>query len=273
MNVLGRNFYNPFVKIKVIGVNTTSGEKISGGLAAVNCMLNESLPGVKCFAVDRHDTANLAACKAANKFRLLDRDDELNLSRQLSDSDLIFIAADDVWENIKLVALTAHCAKKIGVPVIFIAGGNFDDAENEIILDALIKLPSKNFDADACKVVENFVEAIALPGQPKLDINRLGELLSNSAAIVSYGERDGKNAVVKAIKAAIEHAENTADDFKATKKILFNVTASKANFSLEEAQKLSNLLKRHAPKAEIAFGFSIDDWLVDKVKILLIAEQ
>ena len=271
--MLGRNFYNLFAKIKVIGVNTTSGEKISGGLAAVNYMLNESLSGVKCFAVDRHDTDNLAACKVANKFRLLDRDDELNLTENLRESDLIFIVADDIWENIKLVALTAHCAKKIGVPVIFIAGGNFDDAEDEIIFDAVIKLPSKNFDADACKVVENFVEAIALPGQPNLYIKRLDELLSNSAAIIGYGERDGKNSVVKATKAAIEHAENTADNFKATKKILFNVTASKANLSLEEAQKISNLLKRHAPQAEIAFGFSIADWLVDKVKILLIAEQ
>ena len=72
-------------------------------------------------------------------------------------------------------------------------------------------------------------------------------------------------------KAALEHAENSAADFKAANKILFNITAAKGNLSLEEAQKLSRLFKRHAPQAEISFGFSIDDWLVDKVKFLLIA--
>ena len=36
-------------------------------------------------------------------------------------------------------------------------------------------------------------------------------------------------------------------------------------------RQLSNLLKRHAPHAEILFGFAIDDWLVDEVKFLLVA--
>ena len=110
-----------------------------------------------------------------------------------------------------------------------------------------------------------------MPGQPKLGVKDIAELVNDSAAIASYSERDGKNSVVKAAKAAIEHVENSDDNFKAVTKILFNVTASKGNLSLEEAQKLSRLLKRHAPKAEIVFGFSIDDWLVDKVKFLLLA--
>ena len=271
--MLGSNLQNLFVKVKVIGVNTSSTDKISGGLAAVNNLLDKNFSGVNCFAVDRQDTANLAACNVKHKLRLLNRDDEAALTDNLQGADLIFIAADDVWENIKLVALTAHCAKKIGVPVILIAGGNFNDAEDEIIFDAVIKLPSKNFEFDAVKVVQNFLEAITLPGQPNLDIKRLAELLKSSAAIIGYGERDGKNSAVKSAKAAIEHAESSADNFKDAKKILFNVTASKANLSLEEAQEISNILKRHAPRAEISFGFSTDDWLVDKVKFLLIAAQ
>ena len=262
---------NRFVKVKVIGVNTADNEKISGGLAAVNYMLGKNLQGVNYLAVDRHSVKNLAACKAIHKFRLLNSEDEKNLTENLRGADLIFIAADEVWENIKLVALVAHCAKRIGVPVIFIAGGNFEDAEDEIIFDALIKLPSKNFEFDAGKVVQNFIEAVTLTGQPKLDVRGIAEFVKNSSAVVSYGERDGKNAVVKAAKAALEHAENSEENFKTVEKILFNVTAAKGNLSLEEAQKLSRLIKRHAPKAEISFGFSIDDWLVDKVKFLLVA--
>ena len=263
------NFDNFFVKVKVVGVNTK--ENNSGGLTALNCMLEQNLPGVNYLAVDRHDVKNLDACKTIHKFKLLTREDENFLTENLRGADLIFIVADEVWENIKVVALTAHCAKKIGVPVIFIAGGNFEDAEDEIIFDALIKLPSKNFEFDAGKVVKNFIEAVTLPGQPKIDVKTVAELVKDSGAILGYGERDGKNAVVKAAKAALEHAETTADNFKAASKILFNITAAKGNLSLEEAQKLSNLFKRHAPKAEISFGFSIDDWLVDKVKFLLIA--
>ena len=272
MNVLG-NFENRFVKIKVAGVNTAGNEKISGGLAAVNHMLEQNLQGVKYFAVDRHDVKNLDGCRAIHKFRLLNTEDEKIFTEALRGADLIFIAAEDVWENIKVVALAAHCAKKVGVPVIFIAGGNFEDAEDEIIFDALIKLPEKNFEFDAGKVIQNFIEAVTLDGQPKIDVKAISETVKESAAIVGYGEREGKNAVVKAAKAALEHAESSEKNFKAAKKILFNVTASKGNLSLEEAQKLSNLFKRRAPHAEISFGFSTDDLLVQKVKFLLLAAQ
>ena len=261
-------FENNFIKIKVAAVKTWED---STSLAAVNQMLEKNLANVKYLAIDRQDAKNLEACKAIHKLRLLNADDEQILTENLRDADLIFIIADEVWENIKLVALVAHCAKKIGVPVIFIAGGNFEDAEDEIIFDALIKLPSKNFEFDSCKVVKNFIEAVTLDGQPKIDVKTISELVKDSAAIMGYGEREGKNSVMKAAKAALEHAENSTENFKAANKILFNVTASRGNLSLEEAQKLSKIFKRHAPKAEISFGFSIDDWLVDKVKFLLVA--
>ena len=262
------NFENHFVKVKVVGVNTAT-----KSLAALNYMLEQNLKGVNYLAVDRQDVKNLDGCKASHKFRLLDMADERTLVRALRGADLIFIVADEVWENVKAVALTAHCAKKVGVPVIFIAGGNFEDAEDEIIFDALIKLPSKNFEFDSGKVVKNFIEAVTLDGQPKIDVKRIAEFVKSSAAILSYGEREGKNAVVKAAKAALEHAENSVENFSASKKILFNVTAAKGNLSLGEAQKLTRIFKRHAPDAEISFGFSIDDWLVDKVKFLLVAAQ
>ena len=269
--MLGTTLDNRFIKIKVLGVNTSSNEKISGGLTALNYMLEKNLSGVNYLAVDRHDVANLAECKVTHKFRLLDMADERELVRALRGADLIFLVATDVWENVKAVAIAAHCAKKIGAPVILIAGGNFDDAEDEIIFDAVAKLPAKNFEFDAGKIVSNFIEAVTLDGQPKLGVKNFSGLLKESANIVGYGERDGKNSVIKAAKAAIEHAESSTENFKAAMKILFNVTAAKGNLSLEEAQKLSNLLKRHAPRAEISFGFSFDDWLVDKVKFLLVA--
>ena len=147
-------------KFKVVGVNTFGDKNFSGGLAALNCLLEKNLSDVNCLAVDRHDIANLAACNAADKFRLLNTADEKFLTDNLRGADIIFIAAEEVWENIKLVALTAHCAKKTGALVIFIAGGNFEDAEDEIIFDTLFKLPQENFARDAAKTVQNFIEAL-----------------------------------------------------------------------------------------------------------------
>ena len=268
---MSANVDNLFIKIKVVGVNTANNEKLSGGLASINYMLEQNLQGVNYLAVDRQDVKNLDGCNTKHKFRLLDMADERNLVRALRGADMIFIVADEVWENIKAVALTAHCAKKIGVPVIFIAGGNFQDAEDEIIFDAVMKLPSKNFEFDSGKVIQNFIEAVTFDGQPKIDVKTIAEVVKDGVAIVGYGEREGKNAVVKAAKAALEHLEANEENFSAAKKILFNVTTTKGNFSLEEAQKLSKLLSRHAPQAEISFGFSIDDWLVNKVKFLLVA--
>ena len=183
--MLGGTFENRFVKVKVVGINTKG--NLSGGLTALNCMLEKNLSGVNFIAVDRHDVKNLDGCNAIHKFRLLDKNDEEILTENLRGSEMIFIVADEVWENVKVVALAAHCAKKVGVPVIFIAGGDFEDAEDEIIFDALIKLPSKNFEFDSAKVVQNFIEAVTLPGQPKIDVEMISEVIKDSGAIVSYG--------------------------------------------------------------------------------------
>ena len=265
--MLGNNFNNQSIKVKVLGINTANDGEISGGLAALNCMLEKNLLGVNYLAIDRHDICNLATCKTTHKFRLLEMADEQNLIRNLCGTYLIFIVADKVWENIKTVAIAAHCAKKFGAPVILIAGGNFQDAEDEIIFDAVIKLPSEGFATAATEMVENFIEVVTLSGYPKLDFKTLADFMKDSAAIISYGE--AANSVVLAAKRAFEHVEN----FELTKKILFNVTASKGNFSLEEAKKLSNLLKNYAPEAEVLFGFSVDDWLVKKIKFLLLTAR
>ncbi|MBO4779729.1 MAG: hypothetical protein J5497_03730, partial [Selenomonadaceae bacterium] len=85
------NLDNKFVKIKVVGVNTASEGNLSGGLTALNFMLEQNLSGVNYLAVDRRDTANLNACKAVHKFRLLDTADECALVEALCGADLIFV--------------------------------------------------------------------------------------------------------------------------------------------------------------------------------------
>lgn len=269
--MLGNNFDNQFVKIKVLGVNTSKDGELSGGLSAINCMLEKNLPGVNYLAVDRQDIYNLVACKAAHKLRLLDMADERALTRKLRGTDLVFVVVDEVWENIKAVAIAAHCAKKAGALTILIAGGNFQDAEDEIIFDAVMKLPSENFAATAADVVEDFIKAMNLPGYPKFDFKTLANFVKDSVAIVSYGE--AKVSVVRAAKRALMRAEAEIENFKDTKRILFNVVTPKENFSLDDEQRVSTLFKRYTPDAEISYGFSVDDWLVRKVKFMLLTIQ
>lgn len=269
--MLGDNFDNKFIKIKVLGVNTATDGELSGGLEALNCILEKNLPGVNYLAIDRHDTYNLVACKAAHKFRLRDMADERALIRNLRGTNLIFMVADKVWENIKAVAIAAHCAKRSGATMILIAGGNFQDAEDEIIFDAVMKLPSENFAADAANMVEHFIKTMTLLGYPKVDFKTLAEFVKDSAAIVGYGE--ARNSVVIAANRTLKRLISTEDNFKATKRILFNVMAPKGKFSLAGAEKLSSVLKYYAPDAEILFGFSVDDRLVRKVKFLILAAQ
>ena len=269
--MLGNNANNQFMNIKIIGVNTADDGELSGGLAAINYMLKKNLPGLNYLAIDRQDRYNLVACNAAHKFRLLGMADERALIRSLRGTDLIFVIADEVWENIKTVATTAHCAKKAGVATILIAGGNFQDAEDEIIFDAVVKLPSENFDSESANIVETFIAAMTLSGYPKFDFRTVAEFVKDSSAIVGYGE--AKNSVVFAANRALKHLESTEDTFKASKRILFNVTAPKEKFSLDKAEKLPKLMKRYAPDAEFLFGYSVDDWLVRKVKFLIIAAK
>ena len=269
--MLGNSFDNKFIKINVLGVNTASDGELSGGLTALNFMLEKSLPGVNYLAIDRHDKNNLVACRAAHKFRLLDMADERTLIRNLRGTDLIFVVADEVWENIKAVAIAAHCAKKSGATMILIAGGNFQDAEDEIIFDAVMKLPSENFAAEAANIVESFLAAMTLPGYPKLDFRTFAEFIKDSASIVGYGE--AKNSVAFAANRALKNLTSTEDTFKASTRILFNVTAPKEKFSLDRAEKLPKLVKRYAPAAEVSFGFSVNDLLVRKVKFLILAAQ
>ena len=80
MDVQGTGLSNQFVKVKVVGVNTAGNEKLSGGLATINRMLEQNLQGVNYLAIDRQDVRNLDECKAIHKFRLLDKTDEENLS-------------------------------------------------------------------------------------------------------------------------------------------------------------------------------------------------
>ncbi len=64
---------------------------------------------------------------------------------------------------------------------------------------------------------------------------------------------------------------HATEDFGESKKILFNVTTSAGNFSCEDADEIVNFLQRLAPNAEISFGCSIDNFIGDEAKIVLMA--
>ncbi|MCR5833617.1 MAG: hypothetical protein K6G55_03100 [Selenomonadaceae bacterium] len=202
---------NQFANIKFVGVNTTRVEKFFGGLSAFNYVANEKIPCVECLAVDGRDIDNLVDCRADKKFRLLNVVDEKIFIDGMRGAEIIFVFAENVWENIRTVALAAHCAKKIGVPVIFIAGGNFEDAEDEIIFDALVKLPNEDFAENTCKIIRVFVDVLTHDNQMTPDFETFKAAIKNSAAVIDYVEGTKKFSA-ESVKSFIESVRSSQEE-------------------------------------------------------------
>ena len=147
--------------------------------------------------------------------------------------------------------------------LIFIAGEKDFDAN--ILKDSgalIIKIPHKNnFEEFSYKLVKNFVEIFTLPGYPKLGFPKIFEVAGN---FISFAE---DSTPIDAMKNIIHATE----DFSNVKEILFNVTTSAGNFSCGDAEEIFNFLSRLAPNAKISFGCSIDNFIDNEAKIILIA--
>ncbi len=159
---------------------------------------------------------------------------------------------------------TEKFLKEIGkADLIFIVGEK--DFDVDILKDSgalIIKIPHKdNFEEFSYKFVKNFVEIFTLPGYPKIDFPRIFEVGGN---FVSFAEG---STPVDAMKNVIHATE----DFGDTKEILFNVTTAAGNFSCEDAEEIVNFLGKLAPNAKISFGCSIDNFIGDEAKIVLMA--
>lgn len=159
---------------------------------------------------------------------------------------------------------TEKFLKEIGkADLIFIVGEK--DFDVDILKDSgalIIKIPHKdNFEEFSYKLVKNFVEIFTLPGYPKIDFPRIFEVAGN---FIDFAEN---STPIDAMQNVIHATEN----FGESKKILFNVTTSAGNFSCEDADEIVNFLQRLAPNAEISFGCSIDNFIGDEAKIVLMA--
>ncbi len=159
---------------------------------------------------------------------------------------------------------TEKFLKEIGkADLIFIVGEK--DFDVDILKDSgalIIKIPHKdNFEEFSYKFVKNFVEIFTLPGYPKIDFPRIFEVAGN---FIDFAEN---STPIDAMQNVIHATEN----FGESKKILFNVTTSAGNFSCEDADEIVNFLQRLAPNAEISFGCSIDNFIGDEAKIVLMA--
>ena len=156
--------------------------------------------------------------------------------------------------------------KSIGTAdLIFIVGNeNFDKGLLKNSGASVIKIPANkdNFEEFAYKLVKNFVEIFTLPGYPKIDFPKIYEVAGN---FVGFAE--GATSI-----GAMKNVIHATENFSGAKQILFNVTTSAGNFSCEDAEEIVTFLNRLAPSAEISFGCSIDNFIGDEAKIILIAQ-
>lgn len=206
----------------------------AAGISTVNYMLKKNMQGINFFAF----ADDVSKAKTFKDHKFLKSDTEKFLS-EMSDANLIFIVGK---ENFDTDILKSSGALTVKVP---------SDKNN-----------SEEF---SYKLVKNFVEIFTLPGYPKIDFPKLYEVMENEGKnIVGFSE--GFEPVE-----GIKDIMNTTKKVIDAKKILFNITTSAGNFSCEDAEEIVNFLSRIAPNAEISFGCSIDNFIDNEAKIILIA--
>lgn len=204
------------------------------GISAVNYMLEKNMTGINFFAF----ADDVSKAKTFKDHKFLKSDTEKFLS-EMSDANLIFVVGKENFDT--------NILKNSGA--------------------LAVKIPSdkSNSEEFAYNLVKNFVEIFTLPGYPKIDFPKIYEVMENDGkSIIGFSE---SFEPVEGIKDIMNTTKNVID----AKKILFNVTTSAGNFSCGDADEIINFLSRLAPNAEISFGCSIDNFIDNEAKIILIA--
>lgn len=125
-------------------------------------------------------------------------------------------------------------------------------------------------DSVLTKGTKAIADLITIPGLINLDFADIKSVMSNSGtALMGVGEAEGENRTQRAIIDAIESplVEVTLDGARG---LLINISGG-PDLNMSEVQEAQKITQRAAPDANIIFGATIDENLVNKVKITVIA--
>lgn len=122
--------------------------------------------------------------------------------------------------------------------------------------------------------VKGISDLIAVPGIVNLDFADVKSIMQNAgSALMGIGEASGENAVVDAVKAAID-SPLLETSIQGARGVLLNIMGSPDNLSMMEVNEASTTVAEAAhPDAEIMWGISTGESMGDTVSVTVIATR
>ena len=122
--------------------------------------------------------------------------------------------------------------------------------------------------------VKGISDLIAVPGIVNLDFADVKSIMQNAgSALMGIGEASGENAVVDAVKAAID-SPLLETSIQGARGVLLNIMGSPDNLSMMEVNEASTTVAESAhPDAEIMWGISTGESMGDTVSVTVIATR
>ena len=122
--------------------------------------------------------------------------------------------------------------------------------------------------------VKGISDLIAVPGIVNLDFADVKSIMQNAgSALMGIGEASGENAVIDAVKAAID-SPLLETSIQGARGVLLNIMGSPDNLSMMEVNEASTTVAEAAhPDAEIMWGISTGESMGDTVSVTVIATR
>ncbi len=301
-------------RIKVVGVGGSGGN-------AINRMIESGMHGVEFVAVNtdaqaleasRADfpiciggsvTRGLGAGADPEVGRQAIEEDRDKVSKQLQDSDLIFITAGMGGGTgtgaAPIVAEVARdqAALTVGIvtePFLMEGGPRMKNAQSGIAelkdqVDTLITIKNQRLltvcgrdtrledaflkaDEVLMQATRGISDLITIPGMVNLDFNDVRTVISKGGdAIMGLGEHSGEERAVEAARKAINSPLLEDVSIAGAKGVLINIAAD-SNLTLYEVNEVMSLINEETGSdAEIIFGTVIDDSLTENIRVTVIA--
>ncbi|MDE2810710.1 MAG: cell division protein FtsZ [Gemmatimonadota bacterium] len=301
-------------RIKVVGVGGSGGN-------AINRMIESGMHGVEFVAVNTDaqaleaSRADFPICIGSSVTRGLGagadpevgrqaiEEDRDRLSKQLQDSDLIFITAGMGGGTGTGAAPTVaeiardQAALTVGIvtePFLMEGSPRMKNAKSGIAelkdqVDTLITIKNQRLltvcgrdtrledaflkaDEVLMQATRGISDLITIPGMVNLDFNDVRTVISMGGdAIMGLGEHSGEERAVEAARKAINSPLLEDVSIAGAKGVLINIAAD-SNLTLYEVNEVMSLINEEAGSdAEIIFGTVIDDSLTEHIRVTVIA--
>lgn len=255
-----------------------------------------------CIQIGSKLTKGLGAGSDPNIGEAAAEESKDDIASQLEGTDLLFIAAGmGGGTGTGAASVIARIAREMGILTVAVVTKPFsfegrvrnENANKGIMnlkkyVDTLVVipndkllqyLPAQTGMLDAFKVADDMlkqgivgiVELIATPSLINLDFADVNTVMRNQGlAHMGIGRAKGENRIIEAVRQAVSSPllETTIEGAKS---VILNVTGGK-DLMLNEVSEAANLVQGIIDSsANIIFGATIDDSMVDEVKITVIA--